>query len=73
MVLNYVDYVYVSYGISCSARYLEHQKSQELSRRDLVPETKRSLVVATHVSGKCQMVMSIMSTFPTDLASQPDT
>ena len=58
MVLNYVDYVYISYGSSCSARYLEHQKSQELSKRYLVPETKRSLIVAKHVGGKCQMVLN---------------
>ena len=58
MALNNVDYVYASYGISCWDRYLEHQKSQKNTKRDLVPETKRSVLVAKHVGGKCQMLLS---------------
>ena len=45
-------------GSSCWARYLEHQKSEKNTKRDLVPETKRSLLFAKHVGGKCQKVLN---------------
>ena len=73
MVLNYVDYVYVSYGISCWDRYLEHQKSKKKHEKGPYSRDKKIAIICKACGKEMPNGTEIMSMFPTESAVELDT